>query len=143
MQASQTSQQLQQQQQPSVSAAATASTPSTADPAVCQTQQLRVRVKDIKKLVHAAPDSGGSEAEQPAAAAAAAAPPPPAAELKKYEADPVKKVFWKKFEAEKTWTGTPSPEPQVCRVGAQSTELTRGPPELQFSTFVYRGNSLR
>ena len=129
MQASQTSQQL-QQQQPPVSAAATASTPavaSTADPAVCQTQQLRVRVKDIKKLVHAAPDSGGSEAEQPAAVTAAAAPPPPAAEVKKYEADPVKKVFWKKFEAEKTWAGTPSPEPQVCRVGAQSNELMRGP----------------
>jgi hypothetical protein len=73
-----------------------------------------VRVKDIKKLVHAAPDGGGSEAEQPAAVTAAAAPPP-SAEVKKYEADPVKKVFWKKFEAEKTWAGTPSPEPQVCR----------------------------
>ena len=108
----------QQQQQPSVS------TPESCTPAllpatelaVPQTQQLRVRVKDIKKLVHAEPVGGVSEVEQPAVIASA--PPAPAPEVKKYEADLVKKVFWKKFEAEKslekTWAGTPSPEPQVC-----------------------------
>lgn len=58
---------------------------------------IKVRVKDIKKLV------GGNEAEQAQ----------PTAELKKHESDLVKKVFMKKLEAEKPWAGTSSPEPQV------------------------------
>ena len=62
---------------------------------------IKVRVKDLKKLVAV------SEADQLTSVSL------PVVEVKKYESDLVKKVFLKKFEAEKAWPGTPSPEPQV------------------------------